>query len=254
MKHIYQILYLVTLFSIFSCAGTKSKNELSIKEKFDIGMKNLEKQKYLQAQLDFNNVLIRGTGSDYGDDAQFFLGESYYRNEEYLNAITEFEKLTRRMGFSEYVEEARFKICESYKIESPKYFHDQEYSHKALERYQEFIDDYPTSKYLKSILISIKDLRNKMANKVYQTGILYMKMDEYDSAKIAFNNAIDSYYDTDIIHLANQGLIIASAKNLEIAEAIKLLSKNESSLKDNNLYKEASLQIRNNKKILDKVN
>ena len=254
MKNIHHKLFILLISIYYSCAGTKTGTELSIKEKFEIGMENLENEKYLQAQLDFNNVLIRGTGSDYGDDAQFYLGESYYRNEEYLNAITEFEKLTRRMGFSEYVEEARFKICESYKIESPKYFHDQEYTQKALERYQEFIDDYPKSKYLSLILLSIKDLRNKMATKLYQTGILYIKMEEYPSAKIAFKNAIDSYYDTDIIHLAKQGLIIASAKNLEIASAIELLSENELSLKDNKLYKEASLAIRINKKILDKIN
>jgi outer membrane protein assembly factor BamD len=254
MKNIYHILFILLISIFCSCAGTKTLNEISIKDKFEIGMENLNKEKYLQAQLDFNNVLIRGTGSDYGDDAQFYLGESYYRNKEYLSAITEFEKLTRRMGFSEYVEEARFKICESYKIESPKYFHDQEYTQKALERYQEFIDDYPESKYLNSILLSIKDLRNKMANKLYQTGVLYIKMEEYKSAKIAFKSAIDSYYDTDIIHLAKQGLIIASAKNLEIASAIELLSQNELSLKDNKLYKEASLAIRNNKKILDKIN
>ncbi|MFL3009206.1 MAG: outer membrane protein assembly factor BamD [Candidatus Neomarinimicrobiota bacterium] len=131
MKNIDYILSVLLITIFYSCAGTKTGTEFSIKEKFEMGMENLEKEKYLQAQLDFNNVLIRGTGSDYGDDAQFYLGESYYRNEEYLSAITEFEKLTRRMGFSEYVEEARFKICESYKIESPKYFHDQEYTQKA---------------------------------------------------------------------------------------------------------------------------
>ena len=50
------------------------------------------------------------------------------------------------MAFSPFVEDARFKICESYRIESPKYYHDQEYNKKYLERYQEFLDDYPESK------------------------------------------------------------------------------------------------------------
>ena len=38
------------------------------------------------------------------------------------------------MGYSPYVEDARFKICEAYSIESPRYYHDQEYTLKALER------------------------------------------------------------------------------------------------------------------------
>ena len=252
MKKYIFIINSALLLMVFSCVGSKAVNEVTIQDKFQNGLDNLEKEKYMQAQLDFNNVLIRGTGSDLGDDAQYYLGESYYRNEEYLNAITEFEKLTRRMGFSEYVEEARFKICEAYKIESPKYFHDQEYTLKALERYQEFIDDYPNSEYSSSILSSIEDLRNKMANKIYQTGILYMKMEEYESAKIAFEDAVYTYYDTEIINLANQGLVIAYAKNLEIDEAMRLLTQNEITFKKYNLYDKALLSITNSKKYISK--
>ena len=39
-------------------------------------MDNLENEKYLKAQTDFKNVL-RGTGSDLGDDAQYYLGEAF---------------------------------------------------------------------------------------------------------------------------------------------------------------------------------
>ena len=63
-----------TIFTLFifltSCAGTKNNNEETIKDKFNMGIENLENGKYLQAQSDFKNVLIRGTGTDLGDDAQ----------------------------------------------------------------------------------------------------------------------------------------------------------------------------------------
>ncbi len=239
-KRSLQFLFLIL---IFSCSGSKKNFDISLKDKFDSGMSNLEKGKYLQAQVDFNDVLLRGTGSELGDDAQYFLGEAYYQNNEYLDAITEFEKLTRRMGFSEYVEKARFKICEAYKIESPKYYHDQEYTVKALERYQEFMDDYPNSEYTELIILSIEELRNKLAEKLYQTGILYIKMEEFESAKIAFNEAINKYYDTDIIHKLYQGLIITLSKNLEVEKAYKILKKHESSLKQFNLYSDALSSI-----------
>ena len=147
------------------------------------------------------------------------------------------------MGFSEYVEKARFKICEAYKIESPKYYHDQEYTVKALERYQEFIDDYPNSEYIDLIMVSIEELRNKLAEKLYQTGILYIKMEEFESAKIAFNEAINTYYDTDVIHKLYQGLIITLSKNLEVEKAYEILKKHESSLKQFNLYSDALSSI-----------
>ena len=144
MKNFIQIFTILVLFIIVSCAGSKSEG-VSLQDRFNSGMGNLEKEKFLQAQSDFKYVVMRGTGSDLGDDAQYYLGEAFFRNKEYLLAVAEYEKLTRRMAFSPFVEDARFKICEAYRIESPKYYHDQEYTEKALERFQEFLDDFPNS-------------------------------------------------------------------------------------------------------------
>ena len=63
------MLSLVTF--LVSCAGTKNNEEISLRDKFDKAMNNLKSKKYLQAQSDFKNVLIRGAGTDLGDDAQY---------------------------------------------------------------------------------------------------------------------------------------------------------------------------------------
>ena len=99
---------------------------------FERAKKFLDKKKYLRAQEEFNNLVIRGTHTDLGDDAQFYLAESYYLNKEYLLAIAEYDRLIRRMGFSPYVEKARWRVCQSYVKESPKYYKDQTNTEKAL--------------------------------------------------------------------------------------------------------------------------
>ena len=235
---------------ILSCAGSKTNGEITLQEIFMSGLDNLESEKYLQAQSDFKQVVIRGTGSDLGDDAQYYLGEAYYRNEEYLLAVSEYEKLTRRMGFSPFVEDARFKICEAYRIESPKYYHDQEYTEKALERYQEFLDDYPKSPFIDDVVVSIEILREKLGKKIYETGILYMKMEEYESAKMTFQQVIDLYYDTGIIHQAYQGMVQALAKNREIDEALVFLNNHEMDLIVEGLYDVAQETIDDVQKII----
>ena len=222
-----------------SCAGSRSDSEITIRDMFEKGMENLEKEKYLQAQDDFHQVIIRGIGTELGDDAQYFLAEAYFRNEEYIQAVVEYEKLTRTMGFSPFVEDARYKICDAYRIESPKYYHDQDYTDKALQRYQEFLDDFPESKYVTDVLSSINILRNKLGLKSYETGILYMKMEEYESAKISFNQVLDTYYDTDVIHQARQGIIKAYAGDRDIDKANEFLKIYEASLMENALYDDA---------------
>lgn len=199
----------ILTLSIFlgNCASNTPEGAINLSARFNQGKAFLEDEKYLRAQEEFQYVVIRGTGSDLGDDAQFYLGESYYLNKEYLLAISEYEKLVRKMGFSPYIERARYRICEAYNIESPEYYLDQTYSQKALERYQEFIEDFPQSIHVQDALDAIKDLRNKMAFKVYETGILYIKMEEYVSAILAFEQLIENYYDTEYAENAHYGII-----------------------------------------------
>ena len=147
------------------------------------------------------------------------------------------------MAFSPFVEDARFKICESYRIESPKYYHDQEYTEKAIERYQEFLDDFPESKLNAAAVESIEILRGKLGKKIYETGILYMKLDEFESAKMTFQSVMDMYYDTEIIQLAYQGMVEALARNKEIEEAKSLLSEHENVLIESGLYNKAAKTI-----------
>ena len=253
MKNLSYSISSIFLLFIIACAGSNSGGGVSLQERFNSGMGNLEIEKYLQAQTDFKYVVMRGTGTDLGDDAQYYLGEAYFRNKEYLLAVAEYEKLTRRMAFSPFVEDARFKICEAYRIESPKYYHDQEYTKKSLERYQEFLDDFPESKLNDAAVESIEILRGKLGKKIYETGILYMKLDEFESAKMTFQSVMDMYYDTEIIQLAYQGMVKALARNKEIDEAKTLLSEHENVLVESGLYDDAAKTVEKMQKTILKT-
>ena len=192
---------------------------LSLAEHLKIGMDYLDEEKYVKAQDEFKFVLSRGTGTDYGDDAQFFLAESYFLNDQFILSIKEYENLTRKMAFSPFFEKSRFRICEAYRIESPDYYNDQSYTEKALERYQEFLDDFPESEHGQNATESMSILRNKLAKKLYETGVLYLKMDEFEPARMSFNSVLDQYYDTDIVEEVHVGVIKSYIKSNKIKQA-----------------------------------
>ncbi len=100
------------------------------------------------------------------------------------------------------------------------------------------MDDFPNSTLLDSVLISIGSLREKLAKKAFETGVLYLKMEEYDSAKLSFQVVIDEFYDTPYLAEAQKEMIVALAKNREIENAISFLTINETSLSRNGLYNE----------------
>ena len=209
-----------TIFIFFGCSSTLPDDDLSLAEHLKIGMDHLDSEDFGKAQDAFKYVLSRGAGTDYGDDAQFFLGESYFLDNQYLLAITEYENLTRKMAYSPFFEKSRFRICEAYSYESPDYFNDQTFTEKALERYQEFLDDFPNSEYISSINKSMIDLRYKLAKKLFETGILYMKMDEYEPARMSFNQILDKYYDTDIIGDVHVKIIDSYIKDNKSGDAL----------------------------------
>ena len=139
------------------------------------------------------------------------------------------------MQFSPYIEKARYRICEAYLILSPKYYNDQTYSEKALEKLQEFIDDYPESDERQKAENDIKILRNKLSEKAYQSGVLYMKMEEYKAALLAFNQVIELYYDTDFIELAHLKTIACHIERNDMELAKNYYSNNQTSIKDINM-------------------
>ena len=224
-------------FSIifYGCSSNKFIRDIDYEAEFEKGKLALSNKKYVRAQDHFNTVVIGASHTELGDDALFYLGETYFYMGDKLLAIAEYDRLIRRMSFSPYVEKARYRICESYVILSPKYFRDQTYSEKAIEKLQEFIDDYPNSDKREEAQGNIKILRNKLSRKAYDTGILYIKMEEYKSALIAFKQVIDLYYDSEYNELAHMKTIACYIYRNEFEEAQKYYDEKRSFIEKINM-------------------
>jgi|TARA_B100001105_G_scaffold253860_1_gene248327 outer membrane protein assembly factor BamD len=224
-------------FSIifYGCSSNKFIRDIDYDAEFEKGKLALSNKKYVRAQDHFNTVVIGASHTELGDDALFYLGETYYYMGDRLLAIAEYDRLIRRMSFSPYVEKARYRICESYVILSPKYFRDQTYSEKAIEKLQEFIDDYPNSDKREEAQNNIKILRNKLSRKAYDTGILYIKMEEYTSALIAFKQVLDLYYDSEYNELAHMKTIACYIYRNEFEEAQKYYDEKRSFIEKINM-------------------
>ena len=233
---------ILILFSM-RCASFKSNELVDIDVQFEKAKILLDKKKYLRAQEEFNDLVIRGTHSDLGDDSQFYLAESYFLNKEYLLAVAEYDRLIRRMGFSPYVEKSRWRVCQSYVKESPKYYKDQTNTQKALSKLQEFIDDYPNSEFKEEANTQISELRNKLAYKEYATGVLYIKMEEYQSAIMSFEFLIDNYYDTEVLEKGHVGIIRCYSLMNEFNKAKSYYNDHSSAILSNDLIEIAQAYI-----------
>lgn len=239
------ILFYISIL-LYSCGiSNPFDDNIAYKTRFDDGLAFFEEEKYVKASQQFNIIVDRASHTDLGDDALFFLAESYFLNKDYDLALVEFEKLVSRMGFSPYIEKSRWRICETLMLLSPNFYHDQESSKKAISQIQEFLDDFPNSEYSKDADKLISELRTRLAEKNMETGKLYVKLKAYDSAIVSYKIVVNEFYDTKFFNDANMEIIRCLALQKKSDEAKQYLTDLEINEKSviTDSFKEQALSV-----------
>lgn len=190
-------------------------------------------EKYLDAAEGFEFFTINYGGNAMVDSAQYFLGMSHFALEEYILAADAFDYLTRRFPNSPIVPEAMFMVGDCYWELSPRFSLDQTNTQKAIDFYQAFIDYYPEMQDKVQVAQDrITVCREKMAHKMFANGVIYLKMKDFNSAIIYFNQVNDQYYDTDwavkSILMVAQTHEKSKAYDLATSEYIDFLDKHPS--------------------------
>ena len=244
-------LFLICISIFLSSCGISNPfdDNIPYKTRFDNGLAFFEEEKFVKASQQFNIIVERASHTDLGDDALFFLAESYFLNKDYDLALIEFEKLVSRMGFSPYIEKSRWRICETLMLLSPNFYHDQDSSLKAITQIQEFLDDFPNSEYSKDADKLINELRTRLAEKNMETGKLYIKLKAYDSAMTSYEVVVNEYYDTKFFNDANMEIIrclVLLNKSDEAKQFLEDLEMNEKSIVTDTFKKQALSVIKDN--------
>jgi outer membrane protein assembly factor BamD len=197
--------FLFFILLIAGCSRREVVLNLSAEERFQRGMENYEAGQYVRAIEEFRIVTRQFSGSDYADDAQFYMGMSYFNRGEHILAANEFETLVNIMSASPLVPEAQYKMALSYYNLSPRYDLDQEFTLKAIDELQTFIDFFPTHELVPEAEVKIRELNAKLARKQYENGRLYMRMRYYRAATRYFDIVIERFHDTEYAELAFLG-------------------------------------------------
>lgn len=189
------------------CSASKLSISEELQQRFEKGVSLFESEKYMRAKDEFLFIVSNNPGTQMALDAQFLLAESYFSLKEYENALQEYDYFARFSQDYNKVEQARFRICECAILSSNTFEKDQENSNLALNRLQEFIEDYPNSQFAKEANTEMALIRTKLARKEFESGRLYLKLEEYDSALIYLKNILSEYYDTPITDDARIAII-----------------------------------------------
>ena len=248
------ILIFTTVISLLiSACGSEKNNELKPAEvRYEMGKEYYDKGKYRKAIAELKIVTFNAPGSEIGDDAQFYLANAHFELKEYLLAISEYERLLRVHPESPFLEEGEYKRALCFDILSPSSHHDQTNTLKALDAYQEYIENWPDSEYKIKAESRLDLLRFKLAKKLFDNGRQYQKLGECQSSAIYMRQLLEKYYDSGLAPEARWRLAECEMKLKNWDSALEVLGEILRRNEDAEFVKKARKAIRGvNAKVQD---
>lgn len=190
-----KLLIVFSFLLVFSaCKNDKLiKKGDSVQVAYQKAMAFYEAKDYGEAANAFDTVTRVGRGSEYGQDAQYYLAESYYKDGQYLLAASEYDRYVSYYPQDERRPEVEYKAAMCYFKQSPRYKLDQSQTRTAIERFQLFNNRYPDSELVTEAAARIDELRNKLAHKAYEAAQFYVRTEQYKAATIYLDRTIDQY-------------------------------------------------------------
>ena len=187
----------IIIIMIISCGGRKVKPGLAANERLEVAKEMMADEDYLDAKQQLTIITLSHQGTAIADDAQYFLAECHFYLKEYILAVSEYQRLLKAYPSSEYIDDAQYKMGLSYYNLSPSFGLDQDYTFKAIQHFQRFLEDFPGSPHRPNVEKYLGETRKKLAKKEYNSGNLYRKLDFYTAAIVYFDSVLNNYYDTD---------------------------------------------------------
>ena len=241
MKNKTILILLVVL--LVGCGRRDPHLEEDLSPRFDKAMNYFNKGKYSLAKDEFDYIIMTDPGSKMANESHYYMAESMFQMEEYDEASITFDRYVRFSPNYSKIEKARYRICECAINSSNAYQRDQSQTHHALEQLQMFIEDFPESDLAVDAEDAILALRLKLAQKDYEVGRMYLKLEEYESALIYFQSVLNHYYDTSFSDDARIGIIFTHILNENRKGAQNYFNSQKGRFLFDNKYQEAEILL-----------
>ena len=191
-------LVLISFLSLCGCGGPPKTNNMSVGQLYTMAKDKYDHKKYYRSIELFQTLVYSHAGESIVDTAQYYLGMSYFGNEEYQLASAEFARLLVNYPSSAFAEHAQFMKAAATFQSAPRHFGlDQSELRPAIEQLQDFITDRPESPYLADAKALLLQGRTRLAQKLYQSAIVYFRVESYPAANIYLQKVVDDYLDTE---------------------------------------------------------
>ena len=252
MKKVFKSTLFVPLFlymaTMMGCSSTSSNEKMThtdwCKKRYENAEQLFKAQKYGRSVEKLEEILSTCAGSGYMEQAQFLLAESHFNLEQWIEARGEYGSIIVNFPGSPFAETAEFRKAVSSFNMDYKIDRDESNTTTAMKDFERYLANHPNTPLRDSVDYYYNLLVDRVAEKEFQTGRLYLRMEKPQAAVIYLKEFLetypktkrrqealflisDAYTDLDQFETAREFLAIAQNESSEDKEIQKRVNKAE---------------------------
>ena len=257
--------------NLFKCTSSNEKMTHTdwCKKRYENAEQLFKAQKYGRSVEKLEEILSTCAGSGYMEQAQFLLAESHFNLEQWIEARGEYGSFIVNFPGSPFAETAEYRKAVSSFNMDYKIDRDESNTTTAMKDFERYLANHPNTPLRDSVNYYYNLLVDRVAEKEFQTGRLYLRMEKPQAAVIYFKEFLetypnakrrqetlflisDAYTDLDQFESARQYLAIAKEESSDNADVQKRVKKAEEKIAKAEESYEKRLKKESEKKRLQK--
>ncbi len=190
-KYFILALLILAIILLPSCAKkkmTEDRNEITEYDLFSQAQNYYDNEKWSKAIDALETFLFTYPASKETEKAQYYLANSYYNIEDWTQAIIEYNYFINNYNNVTLREECYYRLSKAYFNVAPSYKKDQTLTQHAIASIDNFLSEYPDSKYYSEIDSLERILVSRLEEKKIYAADYYMKNKDYMSAEVYLDN------------------------------------------------------------------
>lgn len=140
-------------------------------------------------------------------DMRLTLAQTYEQRRQWITVAAHYQRLLEDYPTSEHALTARFGICNAYYQLSPEPHLDQEYTYSGIAHCESVASNFPDTQQGAQAAEYLQELRDKLAEKVYNSGRFYVRRQALDAAVVYFREVVDNFPQTRFAPMALESLV-----------------------------------------------
>ena len=262
-------LYMATMMGCSTTSTSKMTHTDWCQKRYNEAEELYKAKKYGRSIEKLEGILSTCAGSGYMEQAQFLLAESHFNLEQWIETRGEYGSFIVNFPGSPFAETAEYRKAVSSFNMDYKIDRDESNTTTAMKDFERYLANHPSTPLRDSVNYYYNLLVDRVAEKEFQTGRLYLRMEKPQAAVIYFKEFLetypnakrrqetlflisDAYTDLDQFESARQYLAIAKEESSDNADVQKRVKKAEEKIAKAEESYEKRLKKESEKKRLQK--